>query len=646
MSFENGTSDNVSSGEPCADSEKRHATLRALRGGMVPRLIAALVAATLASCGSSDDPSTAPAASTGSPEPTTPQPPSSEGPVADPVTPEAPDTMAPAGVSEAPGALPIDTPPPPAPAAPTPQPAPGVVIVDGAAGVRSCVALCTINVNPATDLEGDDWAFENGGSCIIPTTATAANQACTTLSPVPEPEARAGVVIFDGTAVTRSCVALCGFFTDAALDPEGDDWAFENSAPCIIPGTITGANQACRTLGPVPEPEPRPGIILVLDTDSSCVPLCIASTGPSDPLTPAAADWAYENNAACVLPRSPTSAGRRSCRTIEYPPSFVPPALPGNTQRPGFYVQNGRLLDAYGNDFVIRGVGNAHAWFDPFGQYLAYEALDEIAGYGTNTVRVVWETQGGVGADGATLPPPPPSLLAEVLHRIVELDMVPMIELHDASGLSDTASLVRMAQYYATPAVKQVLLDFRQYLLINIANEWSGTNNYRSAYQQAIGILRNAGIPHTLVIDAPGFGQIYTNGLDRQAQISTWFGDAGALLQGDPERNLVFSVHMYGYYTTQQDVDLLLNRAELGTSIPFIVGEFGWFHSGNNVDWFNIVQRAQQRRLGYIAWSWMGNSPDIAQLDMVQDWGGPLTQWGSDVMARIAETAQPASIFE
>jgi Cellulase (glycosyl hydrolase family 5) len=552
---------------------------------------------------------------------------------------------APTPGGEAPGDLPIDLGPAgPAPEAVAPQPQAGVVIADGAAGARRCVALC--QTNPVASAAGNDWGYESGGSCILPNTATATNQSCSTLSPLPEPEPRTGVVTLDSVAGTRSCVALCRFFTDRAVDPEGDDWAYENNDSCVIPGSITSTNQTCTTLLPVPAPEPRPGIILVLDTDSSCVPLCIASTGPSDPVAPEAADWAYENNSACVLPGSPTTAERRTCRTLEYPPAFVPPALPRAPQQPGFFVQNGRLRDAYGNDFVIRGVGNAHAWFDPYGDYLAFDALDEIAGYGTNTVRVVWETTGGTAEDGTTLPPPPASLLAEVLQRIVELQMVPMIELHDASGLPDTASLLRLAQYYLQPDVKQVLLDFRQYLLINIANEWSGTNNYRSAYQQVITLLRNGGIDHTLIIDAPGFGQIFTAGTDRPGQINTWINDAGALLQGDPRRNLMFSVHMYGYYPTQQDVDQLLNRAELGVSIPFLIGEFGWIHSGTQVAWANIVQRAQQRGFGYVAWSWAGNSPDIAQLDMVQDWGGPLTQWGRDVLARISETAAPASIFE
>ena len=57
---------------------------------------------------------------------------------------------------------------------------------------------------------------------------------------------------------------------------------------------------------------------------------------------------------------------------------------------PGFYTEGGKLYDAKGNEFIIRGVNNPHAWFDPDNQYLAHGALDTIASYKTNTIRVVW----------------------------------------------------------------------------------------------------------------------------------------------------------------------------------------------------------------------------------------------------------------
>lgn len=41
----------------------------------------------------------------------------------------------------------------------------------------------------------------------------------------------------------------------------------------------------------------------------------------------------------------------------------------------GFYVSGNNLKDANGNNFVIRGVNNAHAWFDT----QAYDALSTIS---------------------------------------------------------------------------------------------------------------------------------------------------------------------------------------------------------------------------------------------------------------------------
>ncbi len=45
----------------------------------------------------------------------------------------------------------------------------------------------------------------------------------------------------------------------------------------------------------------------------------------------------------------------------------------------------------------------------------------------------------------------------------------------------------------------------------------------------------------------------------------------------------------------------------------------------------------------------MGNNADTAQLDLAEDWEGPLTTWGHDAFEGdngITTTAKPASIFE
>ena len=221
---------------------------------------------------------------------------------------------------------------------------------------------------------------------------------------------------------------------------------------------------------------------------------------------------------------------------------------------------------------------------------------------------------------------------------IVQLKMVPIIELHDATGKSANADLMAMANYYVRADVKKVLNDFRAYLLINIANEWSGTD-YFGAYQEAVNYLRNNGVSHTLVIDANGFGQ---NG-------QVIVDNAAALINADPQRNLLFSVHMYERFATTAAVDNFFTAVS-SRSIPVIVGEFGWQHNGQNVAWERILTRSNDLGIGYIAWSWLGNDAQTAQLDMALGPAGPLTDWGQDVMmaaaGSIRATSARASIFE
>lgn len=292
----------------------------------------------------------------------------------------------------------------------------------------------------------------------------------------------------------------------------------------------------------------------------------------------------------------------------------------------GFYVEDGRLYDAYGNDFVIRGVNNAHAWFDGYAQYFAWFALDDIQSYGTNTIRVVWDTKSS------------PALLADVMHRIVELEMVPMIELHDTTGVRADQSLFDTAAYWTKPEVVAVLQEFRSYALVNIANEWSGGETYQAAYTTVIASLRAAGLEHTLVVDASGYGQ----------NAQSIFDSAAPLLEADPAHNLLFSLHMYDLYEDPARVSSVLEQAA-SMKIPFIVGEYGHELSGKTVPWAEIQAKCTELGLGYIAWSWMGNDMDTAQLDLAESWEGALTPWGDNVMngaSGIKLTAKKASIFE
>ena len=314
-----------------------------------------------------------------------------------------------------------------------------------------------------------------------------------------------------------------------------------------------------------------------------------------------------------------TPGGLYSARSTATRPTYA--------RSTGFFVADGKLYDRSGGEFVIRGVNNGHAWYDSYGRDYAYDALDAIAGYGFNAVRIVWETDQD------------PAQLRRIIARVVQLEMIPMVELHDVTGSSSSSRLLDMARYYASSQIKPILVDYEQYLLVNIANEWSGAD-FAGGYAAAIEHLRAAGINHTLVIDANGWGQ----------NIASILADGRALLDADPEHNLLFDVHMYESY---DDPAYIVSRLEevVNAGLPLVVGEFGFQHGNpiESIDVATIMAECERHGIGYMAWSWKGNSAAVEYLDMSRDWGGSeLTDWGRDVIFSangVMQTARKARVF-
>jgi mannan endo-1,4-beta-mannosidase len=62
-----------------------------------------------------------------------------------------------------------------------------------------------------------------------------------------------------------------------------------------------------------------------------------------------------------------------------------------------------------------------------------------------------------------------------------------------------------------------------------------------------------------------------------------------------------------------------------------------------------MLDEAARVGMGYLAWSWTGNSEDVGYLDLSVDGSATnLTPWGDDIINGqngIRSTSQPASIF-
>jgi mannan endo-1,4-beta-mannosidase len=379
-----------------------------------------------------------------------------------------------------------------------------------------------------------------------------------------------------------------------------------------------------------------------LSINGECRRVCASAETDAD-AAGALDGWGWENEASCVVSGSAVAAAGLPCELVPVVLPPLPPVPDGPVTRPegvesaGFFVSGGRLYDRRGNDFVMRGVNNPLAWFGNRNTG-ALAWLEQIASTGANSVRLVWET---TATDT--------QLLRDSVERSLQLRMVPMIELHDVTGGTTADGLLSMARYYTeTDAIKQILLDYEDSLLVNIANEWSGaTNIYVQAYTDAINVFRAAGIRHTLVLDSNGYGQ----------NANTVLNQGQALLAADPQHNLLFSVHMYEQFRDAQTIVDTLQRAATA-QLPFIVGEFGFQHGSDNQNQGNpypipydvLLEESERLGFGYLAWSWTGNSGGVEYLDLTARSGSALelSPWGDGVINGpngIRETAEPASIF-
>lgn len=295
---------------------------------------------------------------------------------------------------------------------------------------------------------------------------------------------------------------------------------------------------------------------------------------------------------------------------------------------------DGKLIEANGKPFVMRGVNVAHAWYrDKTAQSFA-----DISARGGNSVRVVL-------ANGVKWTRTSEAEVATIIKQAKDNKMIAVLEVHDTTGYGEAggmSTLDQAADYWIS--IKNALIGQEDYVIINIGNEPFGNNQPASAWvdghKSAIAKLRAAGLKHTIMVDGANWGQDWQN-IMRQ--------NAGTVFNSDPLRNTIFSVHMYQVYGNDSAVDSYL-RAFINARLPIVVGEFGADHQGQSVAASSILSRTRQYGIGYIGWSWSGNGSGTESLDIVNGFNGAsLTSWGNMLFNDangIAATSVRATIFD
>ncbi|MBE1573483.1 cellulase family glycosylhydrolase [Amycolatopsis roodepoortensis] len=297
----------------------------------------------------------------------------------------------------------------------------------------------------------------------------------------------------------------------------------------------------------------------------------------------------------------------------------------------GFHVSGGKLYESNGAEFVLRGVNHAHTWYPQ-----RTSALADIKALGANTVRVVL-------ASGQRWAKNDTEDVAAVVSSCRQNRLICVLEVHDTTGYgeqSGAATLAQAVDYWLS--VRSALAGQEKYVIVNIGNEPYGNSGYQSwapDTSAAVQRLRAAGFGHTLMVDAPNWGQDWT---------FTMRDNAAAVFESDPDRNTVFSIHMYGVFDTAAEITDYLGRFR-AAGLPIVVGEFGHDHSDGNPDEDTILATAQAQGIGYLGWSWSGNGGGVEYLDMVTGFDpARLTGWGERIFNGangIKATSREATVY-
>ena len=294
----------------------------------------------------------------------------------------------------------------------------------------------------------------------------------------------------------------------------------------------------------------------------------------------------------------------------------------------GFHISGRFLLDSNENNFIMRGINHPHNWYPD-----ETSSFAKIKAQGANTVRVVLSL-------GHWWPKNTASDVANVIDLCKVNKLICVLEVHDTTGYGETdASTLAQAVAYWTE-MKSVLDGQEAYVIINLGNEPYGNLNtaaWVNDTKNAIVAMRNAGFQHVLMIDGPDWGQDWE---------FVMRDNAAEVLASDPTGNTIFSIHMYGVFDTASAIQSYVSTF-VNAELPLVIGEFGDMHTDGDPDEDTILAVAEANGIGYLGWSWSGNTGGL--LDMVVNFDpAQMTAWGTRIIYGengIRKTSCEASVY-
>jgi mannan endo-1,4-beta-mannosidase len=268
------------------------------------------------------------------------------------------------------------------------------------------------------------------------------------------------------------------------------------------------------------------------------------------------------------------------------------PRPPYNTGY-GLFVLNGKLYDSRGIEFRMRGVNLCH-----------YDSTEYsgpgIARSNANTVRVaLYLSSVATSTYINTLE----TYISDSKNVVATMFWVPGTS-KVTSGDQSTADLASVVQSWVTNF--KYYSPLQQHLIIDIANEWGPANSttWESAYISAIKSLRAAGYTAPIMIDTGAWGQ----------DTGDLLNYAKAVFNSDPQKNVIFSFHVYSGLSPAWNAASLNTYAQqlkglaASAGMVFVFGEFGPGRdigpSPTMLTPQQVIAAAEGAELGWMGWAW------------------------------------------
>jgi mannan endo-1,4-beta-mannosidase len=338
----------------------------------------------------------------------------------------------------------------------------------------------------------------------------------------------------------------------------------------------------------------------------------------------------------------------------------------GNKQFPRqtFYTDGRHLHDPNGNKVILRGINLPllDDWNFPQSNKLA-----DLVQTGANTVRIQWYMDyGNPDRPAYTL-----TNLDAFLTQCKVNSIIPILGLWDVTCQADPKLVnTQLIPWWTSSEVVTLLNKHKQYLIINLANElgfvrWSddpiaALTEFKNAYKSALTSIREH-LHMPIIIDAPDCG----------TSIDPWIEIGRELIDSDPDRNLLLSVHSYwAAYDGMQYIDTIVNL-----NLPIVFGEVAnkqdetiagvtqfCFYDLDGLQqnqppqfgftYQNLLQILKTNEIGWLAWSWSPDScasRNIGKYDENSIYEGLNEPFGDDIVNHpdygLKNSAQRASIF-